>query len=83
MINEISIYKYTYEYLMRCYFASPQSRLSENETIMPASKARRLKEEHFGGFYLGVFETSRQTERFRTGWSPPRKLLLIENASRE
>jgi hypothetical protein len=34
-----------------------KSRLSENETIMPASKARRLKEEHFGGFYLGVFET--------------------------
>ena len=55
MINEISIYKYTYEYLMRCYFASPQSRLSENETIMPASKTRRLKEEHFKIWDLGFW----------------------------
>ncbi|MEZ4689290.1 MAG: hypothetical protein R3A12_03565 [Ignavibacteria bacterium] len=31
-------------------------RLSENNSDIPASKARRLKEEHFEGFYLGVFE---------------------------
>ena len=36
---------------------SQTDRLSENITIMLASKTRRLKEEHFGGFYLGVFET--------------------------
>jgi len=51
-------------------FEPPEySGLSENETIMPASKTRRLKEEHFGGFHFGVFETSGQTERFRTGCS--------------
>jgi hypothetical protein len=42
------------------------SSVSENITIMPASKTRRLKEEHFEGFYLRVFESWRQTERFRT-----------------
>ena len=31
-------------------------RLSENNSDIPASKALRLKEELFKGFYLGVFE---------------------------
>jgi hypothetical protein len=37
--------------------------MSENDSIIPASKTLRLKEENFEDFYIRVFETLRQIQR--------------------
>jgi hypothetical protein len=50
------IFRYSSQYHIRKWIPA-KSRLSENETIMPASKSRRLKEDHFGDFYPGVCQS--------------------------